>query len=42
MLETDLVIGNVLVLPASDAAKKAMREWAERWCANDDSCGMER
>ena len=42
MLETDLLIGNVLVLPASDSAKKAMREWAEMWCANDDSCGVKR
>ena len=40
MLETDLLAGNVLVVSVSDAAQKAMREWAEMCCANDDSCGV--
>ena len=34
--------GGGLVLPASDSAQDLMQRWAEEWCVNDDTCGVQK
>ncbi len=34
--------GNVLVVPASENARKMMREWADKWCMDNNACGVQR
>lgn len=31
-----------MIVPKNNAAQEMMRRWAEKWCANDDSCGVQR
>ena len=34
--------GPGLLMPYDGAAAETLRRWAERWCAGDDGCGVER